>query len=674
PKQSIYRFRRGDIVTYNRVREVFERTDAELVSLSRNFRSTDELIDFNNRIFSEKFLPVADSYAPAVENMLVGREESTEGILTGVRKLTVDPNLNINEATTAEAESIARFIRHALDSRSSVPRTKKESGFTKHVVPRDFLIIPRGKNRIHLFKQALDHYDIPCEVTGGNAFSDIAELDVLMHCLRTIDDPHHAVNYLAILRDRLFGFSDQDLYVFRKSGGRFCYTTPLPNTLDDSLRARFENVNLSLRRYQVWLRTFPFSTALLRIAGDLGLLAMSASSREGNIEVGGFLKAMELVRQQSYEFDSVTDLISYLERIVSVGESEGCSALPPEANVVRVMNLHKAKGLEAPIVFLADTSTPYSGQPLCHIDRSETKSRGYMGITEKRGQWKRTEVATPANWSHHQAEESRFLTAERDRLLYVATTRAAAMTIISVGKDKSAWADLHPYLHDTPELELPERVGSRHENPTQETASSRAVSHSEQKWNSSVTPSYQITSAKNDALKGSTRPNWNASGNYGMQWGSALHELLETACRVPNADLGRSAHELAQRYEIEQSRLEELESTVRAVMHSEIWQRAQQSARCFSELPFETCIKSERDLPKIVRGVIDLVFEQPGDGWVIVDYKSDDITAEQLPNATQYYLPQLQEYAAHWTEITGDPVVELGLYFTRIDQYSSQLT
>ncbi len=671
PKQSIYRFRRGDIVTYNRVKSIFEQSGGEVLSLLKNFRSRGELIDWNNQIYSEKFLPTATAYITAAEDMVQGRIDASDGQLCGIHKLTLPVDGRIDETTAQEAESIARFIRHTIDSGMTVPRNSRELelGLGAAVQPRDFLIIPRGKKRIAIFKDALDRYEIPCDVTGGNAFLSIAQLGVLIECLRAVDDPHHAVHYLAILRDRLFAFSDAELYEFKRRGGRFSFTTELPDELPPQLEKRFQDVNSRLRRYQSWLRALPFSAAVNRIAADLGLLASAAGENEGNIALGGFLKAIEVLRQHSCDFDSASDLIGYLDRLEELDETEGCTALPPDPNVVRVMNLHKAKGLEAPVVFLADTSQPYGGLPICHIDRAGDDPVGYMGIVVDKGKWAKMEVATPAHWPQFQQEEQRFLNAEADRLLYVATTRAACMLVVSVGKENSNWSGLHKYLTNAPELTIPSPSPPL---PPGEVGLSGpgegSASNIMDKWTEASQPSYLVETAKEVALKGTTRPNWKASGDYGYQWGSAVHELLEIAGKTPAAELRTSARLLCDQYNLGSARVDELLTTIGSVTSSEVWQRAQSAPRCYSELPIETISQTDDGRPVITRGVIDLIFEQP-DGWVIIDYKTDDITAADIASAVNYYGAQLTHYAQHWQQVTGHPVTELGLYFTRLDHY-----
>ena len=684
PKQSIYRFRRGDIVTYNRVRSIFKASGGEVLSLLKNFRSRDELRTWNNRVYQDKFLSVADQYTTAAEDMVQGREDVHDGELAGVWRMQFAIDAKIEETTRNESDAIARFIRHAIDSGMTVPRSRREIdlGRSPSVEARDFLIIPRGKKHLEMFKEALDQYAIPCDVSGGNAYAGVDQLSVLIDCLRSIDDPHHAVHYLTILRHRLFGFSDIELYELKRAGGHFSYTAQIPDELDPELKQRFEDVNERMRRYRLWLRALPFPPAINRIASDLGLLAVTAAEREGNISLGGFFKAFEVLRKRNDDIDSAADLISYFDQL---GESEGCTALPPDPNVVRVMNLHKAKGLQAPVVFLADTSQRYSKLPHCHIDRSGDQPAGYMSITAKKGKWGTQKIANPANWPKFQAEEQRFLLAEADRLLYVATTRAACMLVVSVGRDKSNWSGLHPFLSDVPELnlttfkshELKVPVEFKSEQPTlayesgrppKEPKATQTTVSTSQKWNDAATPSYTINSAKDNALKGTTRPNWHASGDYGYKWGSAVHELLEIAAKTTPTDLRPSAGLLANQYELGPSRVDELLVTVASVIKSDIWKRAQNSTQCFTEIPFETFARTKDGGPVITRGVIDLIFEEP-QGWVIVDYKTDDVSKSDLSSAYRYYQPQLDDYAGQWQQLTSTQVVERGLYFTRVNRY-----
>ena len=679
PKQSIYRFRRGDIETYNRVKAVFEKSGGEVLKLAKNFRSHSSIREWINEVFSNKFPPVPTRYKPAAEDMIQGREDCN-GELHGVFMLDLSNRPKDIDLVAFEAEKIARFIRHAIDSGLTVPRTKVDLalGRTPQVEEQDFLIIPRGKSYIHLFQQALESEGIRCDVTGSNAFSQIEELRILIAVIKAIDDSSNQIHYLALLRDQLFGFSDAELYELKRAGGRFSYHSELPVSLEAQIKRKFEAANERLKKYQFWLRTNPFYVSMTRIASDLGLIANAAGAKEGNLQSGTFLRAMEDMRQHSHNFDSAIDMVTYMEQLLDAKESEGCSALPPDPNRVRIMNLHKAKGLESPIVFLADARNKNGYAPTSHIDRSESTPRGYIALSEKSGDYSTRVVAAPTQWSDVSDEEQSFLDAEEDRLLYVATTRAASMLVVSVSGDKSNWAALHEYLGEAKTLVVPAELSSAERKVPAQGVSSQGSScvHLDAKWGEALLASYDLTTAKTLGLKGASRPKWQASGEYGYQWGTAVHELLEIAIKTPKIDLRAAAIRLAEEQQLAFDRVDELLSTVKAVSQSEIWKRSESATTRFSELPFETSTTDSQGKISIIRGVIDLIFEErmsaaDPSGWVIVDYKTDDITSAHVGEAVTYYRNQLAEYARHWKAMTGFPVSEIGIYFTRIDRYVS---
>ncbi|MCC7334623.1 MAG: UvrD-helicase domain-containing protein [Pirellulaceae bacterium] len=684
PKQSIYRFRRGDIITYNKVKEIICKSDGEVLPLVKNFRSRTELREWNNRVYSDKFGTKATPYSPAAEDMVQGRVDlnvpsDLAKALCGTYRLELPTDQRIAEVRLYEADAIARFIRHAIDSGIQVPRSQKELDFGRalEVEPRDFLIIPWGKksngvDTMHVFTDALQRYCIPYQVSGGNPLFNSSQLANLIDCLRAIDDPTNPVHYLTVLRE-LFGFSDRDLYQLKHSGGNFNYNLPVPDSLNGALRSRFQSVADRMWDFQIWMRSLPYATAVSQIATALGSFAAAASTGEGDMQSGGLFKVIERLRSQSWDFDSATDLIQFMEETLATEDADACPALATDGNVVRIMNLHKAKGLEAPIVFLADTRQKPDRKPVCYIDRRSGAPIGYMGIAIERDVqkkiYKTKKIATPENWSGLQDEERRFLNAEHDRLLYVATTRAACATIVSVGSGSANWASLYSYLDKAPALEIPERDPPMFGDATA-IVDANTISQEQitAKWSATLTPSYAITTAKKLGLKGKTRPSWEVSGDYGHAWGSAVHELLEICHKSPTVDLRATALRLVKEYDLGIHRVDEVVTTAQSVAKSEIWNRAQASARCYSELPFETTA-TVVGMPTIIRGIIDLIFEE-ANGWVIVDYKTDDLNPKDVQEATEFYRGQLEQYSYYWQDMTSLPIAEMGLYFTRTSDYA----
>ncbi len=134
--------------------------------------------------------------------------------------------------------------------------------------------------------------------------------------------------------------------------------------------------------------------------------------------------------------------------------------------------------------------------------------------------------------------------------------------------------------------------------------------------------------------------------------------LLQTAMREPTADLDAAAATALRAAELDESLAGDAVATVRAVMRSNLWRRARAAARCLTEAPFVVTLPEG-----VVRGVIDLAFEE-ADGWVLVDYKTDQAGIGEL---LEKYRPQLESYRDCLRSV--GPVKEVGIYATRADRY-----
>ena len=340
------------------------------------------------------------------------------------------------------------------------------------------------------------------------------------------------------------------------------------------------------------------------------MLAASATHLDGNIVAGGFLKAFEWLRAHSWDFDSATDMITYLDDLTESTEVEACTAMPQPGSSVRIMNLHKVKGLEAPVVFLAERVRQFHPRVPTTISIAVPNSHVVTwGLIGKPGEFKRTPVAHPSDWKLHQEEEVRFLLEERKRLLYVACTRAGSQLVISKQGDdrKSFWKDLDPFLGEATPLTVPapssaEDVADNEGTPWPTLPECQVAIAA--RWQNSCSPSYGLVALKETAMKESKRPTWQASGQYGANWGSAIHQLLEIRTKTPDANLQRMAAQLAEEFELGSARVEEMLATVESVLASDIWQRAQRSQAVYSEVPIDSSADVD-GVPTITRGVID---------------------------------------------------------------------
>ena len=428
-----------------------------------------------------------------------------------------------------------------------------------------------------------------------------------------------------------------------------------------------------LKQYAAWLSRYRIGPAIEKIADDLGLIAQAAAANDGGMRAGSLMKALELVRGTENAF-STGDFIAALEQLVNGSQGHGgITARSPVESPARVMNLHQCKGLEAPVVFLVNPTRQQEYPIGIHIDRSGSETHGFLpvyGAQVHERTRQRHLLARPQNWTASSDRERRFLNAEEDRLRYVAATRAEVRLIISQrdGKnDGSFWEAFDDDLADKPLLPDPGDVAPPHAVPQPIDSARHAESLQEipGRWATCMKSTYDVQAIKELALKG-PKPAY-GTAVQGKEWGTVLHTLLEAAMKHADSDLKPLAVSSLTEEGLSLDMLDEVIATVKRVMASDMWKRAQASEHCLVEVPIQT-LSSDSQLPTILRGVIDLVFREPS-GWVIVDYKSERVPADTLEELTKYYRPQLEAYAQRWQELTGETVSEQGVFYTHFGHY-----
>ncbi|MEW6141248.1 MAG: UvrD-helicase domain-containing protein [Thermodesulfobacteriota bacterium] len=677
PKQSIYRFRRADIVTYNLVKRIIENNGGRVVHLTTNFRTTTDLAHWVNRTFEEQFGKFPPECSPEYVSLQAIREGGRGEDLSGLRSLPIPKEFS-NKQMITEYESgvVASVIRKALDSGEPVLRTDSEKAaqIPPEARPGDFLVITRTKQNLSTYSRKLQELGVPHQVTGGKALNQIRELRLLETCLSAVLRPEDPVALVAVLRGNLFGISDNDLFAYKEAGGSFSFYSAIPAELPPAVAELYRDAFDRLKQYELWLKRLPAVSAIERIAGDLGLPALASAGRGGDILAGSFAKAIELIRGIEAETWSLLDLVKYMKRLVNEDEAhDSISARAHGEAVVRLMNLHKVKGLEAPVVFLADPTGKNKRAPRMHVDRSGGVVRGYLAVYGPPNAGGRDVLlAQPPGWKELEAAEAQFLEAEELRLLYVAATRAGCGLTVSMRESKahySPWAFFHkPLAKARPRqgasLEVPQSAKG---SPISTNAALEAHEAIATRWSTSLEKTYDSVSVK--ALSVRKGRFTVSQGEHGTEWGTILHTLLEAAMIDPDVDLKALAAAALVELGLSTDLAEEAIGEVHAVMQSDIWRRAANAEKRLVEIPFQRRVDSrDGSPPTILKGTIDLAFKEP-DGWVIVDYKSDRISPDNMTELVQTYAPQVSAYADAWQFITRESVHERGLYFTRLREY-----
>ena len=657
PKQSIYRFRRADIDIYQRVRQRIEATGGKVVTLTACFRSVPALCDWVNTAFGKLFPTEPTAHQPGFAGLQAARDES--GPSFGVRAIEVPDTVSGGDAVAAfDAEVIARFIRAHVDARRRAPG--------------DFLVLTRTRKALPIYTRALEALRLPVEVSGGAAFAQSTAVTGLADLLRALTDPDDGPAVVGVLRGPLFGLSDPELFRHRQAGGGFLVTAPdlaeVAGPVGDALRA--------LRRMYEWTRRLPAPAAVERILEATGLLATTTASSPGGAEAGDLLHAVDRIRQVTEEGGTLADAAEALIEDLSSAEVESVPLEPGRTNVVRVMNLHKAKGLEAPVVFLADPVRGWIDRIDVRVVRDGLSALGYFELSRPKGDYGQTVLGRPAGWKEHQEQERAYIEAEQRRLLYVAATRARDLLVVSrpanAGGRSRPWQMLEPYLAKAPALAVPPVAVPPAPTLPDLSAGARAAAEAarEARLETLRAPSWQVESVTGTAHRagpyghplqeGKTR-----EPDTGMAWGSLIHFLLEHAMRGPQRNRAH-LERLATWFAFDKPELRrvipEALDTVERVMAAAFWQEAMAAAERAVEVPFAVRVEAAGASPLLLHGVIDLAFKT-AEGWTLIDYKTDQL-AVGIDQLAAHYAPQIRAYAEHWSAQVNTPT-RAGLHFIR---------
>lgn len=351
------------------------------------------------------------------------------------------------------------------------------------------------------------------------------------------------------------------------------------------------------------------------------------------------------------------ELVEYLHKLITNGGIEEMSLFPCAGKSVRILNLHKAKGLEAPVVILADPlGVAKDHEPQLHVKRTSEHSVGYFLVTKPKGEYGSETIAEPREWERYANDETLYNREERNRLDYIAATRAKNILIVSVyekGERKKAWESFYSCLQGAPQLEtgpFPDPrpmeilMVSKQTMGEEEAGISHTISFVNE-------PTYRVARITELTDK---RGIFTDDAVEGASWGRIIHKALEACGRGKRDKL----EILVRNWLTDEGRLsDDLKKVidfVDVVIQSEMWKRVLQAEEKYFEVPFSSLSDGV-----VIYGIIDLIFKE-SDGWVVVDYKTDNFETNLAKK--EAYERQLAMYAGHWEKITGDKVKEKRLF------------
>ena len=453
-KQSIYMFRLAEPEIFRARYHRYDALTAErgeespslCIDLNRNFRSKAGVLDFINQVFYDA-MEDYDARAALYPGDSCAERRSVKPLLYLAQTPwdedgEADDELKLLRKAEKEALAAVKIIRDHLGRTIYDSKARKERSLEK----KDIVILMRGmKNYGDLFYKILTENNLPAYVDDNDGFFDTIEINTFMALLALLDNPKQDIPLLTVLRSEIFDFSVEELTAVRIAQKEGSYYQALvscagENTgeacgaagaeamarsgrfADEALREKCAAALRSLRKWSRLASLLPLDELIWELLLETGFyLAMGAmpsgSRRQANLRA---LVDKALAYQDSqdgslYGFMEYIDAVK--ERKVSMGQVK---MVGEDDDTIRIMTIHKSKGLEFPMVLLAGycrklNYTTIGKGPAVH----KTLGLGFP-VVHYRESWYRTSITQNVIRAKIRREEA----AEEKRVLYVAMTRA----------------------------------------------------------------------------------------------------------------------------------------------------------------------------------------------------------------------------------------------------------
>ena len=453
-KQSIYGFRNADVEIFQDIQNDID--PGSLISLNENFRSRPQILDFINHIFNELWPSNSTSQgtSPPYEgeergDVFNSSKDNTQQLKPGAKfsnkafpsiEIIVVEGNDKTEARKWESMEIAKRIKEIVDNGEIKITNKRER--ERRISYRDFAILFRSTTDIKLYEHSLSHLDIPYYVVSGRGFYNTTEITDLINLLKVIESPLDEINLAAVLKSPFVGIDDDALFRLADHAHSSNEKKLLYQSLDDvgSIKEIEEYSRDRIVQFTQFLNEVQdikprtslwklISFVLKKTEFQSKMLLFS----NGKKKYANLRKLVELCKiQEEFEPLVLRDFIEIVDgyKFREIRESEA-PVETEEDDVVKMITTHSAKGLEFPVVIVADTNRDNS-RPSDYFVYSKN-----FGISFKILDPSTNEAEVPLSYERINDEITEKELQESKRLLFVAMTRAQEHLILSGGINKS---------------------------------------------------------------------------------------------------------------------------------------------------------------------------------------------------------------------------------------------
>ena len=658
PKQSIYRFRGADITAYELFTEHILKQGGEKAYLRQNFRSEREIVALANDICSV-VMKEKPAFQPFYEPIFTQKQDLSSAAELVV--LTAQEKLSSEDYRENQAQFIARWIEE------NVGKMTLRNG--QKLAYKDIALLFRSGTTLNAYTHALRRAHISFSVEEDRNFYHRQEVSDLLNLLRCINDPEDKIALAGVMRSPWGALSDEEVYqAFARKERDF---------RQKSHCEKVERLFVVLRDFASRADREPLHQFLRNVLEQTFLPEACAVAYDGEKSMATLEKMVSLA--EGYSLEKPVTLGQFLSRIEELMSQElsRLTALPEKeaTDAVSIMTVHKSKGLEFPVVILADISKK---------DVSSGKKSKYLYSWKYDLHGCRAGKYPDINLAWLEEEQYLHAQCEEVRILYVALTRAREKIIV-VGNEKSdaktmasmfmqagrfpQEGERQALLGNEDGLRVYYQTAQRpemflyHQKPVpveekkefltkgwQEACALRQASY--QKHLQQPLPQAP-SAAENIALP---------QDQEAMALGSLIHTALARVWQMPQEGIEKAlvyGAVAVQRADL----LEQAREILVPYFASPLFAKLRAMHSVAAEMPFA------RQLPEgVLRGVMDLLV-QDADGtlWVI-DYKTDQVTAQNAPQTAQKYASQVSAYQQAVQLLYPHQKVRSAIVFVRISE------
>ena len=450
-KQSIYRFRQARpelfLEKYNSysLKEDKNLGENVKIQLFKNFRSRKNILDITNMIFENIMSKeIGEIEYNREEYLNLGadfpeKELKTElSIIDLKEKEEIEEEEERVENVVLEAKLVAKKIQELIKSGYLVYDSKKKD--YRKITYKDIVILLRSTNNVApVYEKAISDLEIPVFSDSSNQYLETIEIQTIMSVLKIIDNPMQDIPLVTVLRSIIGGFDDNELLIIGSNRKKETYYESLikyseKENANDLLKNKIREFLKKVEKWREQQEYLPLEELIWQIYLDTGYYNYVSLMPNGSIRQANLKMLFEKAKQyESSSFKGLFNFIGFIDKLkLSSGDLGSAKLIGEKENVVRIMSIHKSKGLEFPVVFLSSTAKKFNMQDLNELILLHQD----LGFGPKyRNADLKIEYPTLAKEAVKQKVKIETISEEM-RILYVALTRAKEQLIITgISKD-----------------------------------------------------------------------------------------------------------------------------------------------------------------------------------------------------------------------------------------------